>query len=464
MAYSWMKAVPGRLGRWWSFFPVFLFLNAYGVKAHANVEAQVQELPRFIQVAAKNSDERSKLANTGFSIEAIRSDSVWGFASKNTLKKIKKLHFKVLGNFDYGVSRGGHDQMFDFPTKDARYHNLQETIDALNLIEKNNSDNAKVVSIGKSVESRDIWAIHFNTDKTALSSNQSNKPGIVFMGAHHAREHLSVEIPLMLAQYLMNFKTDPQVQALLETRDIWIIPMVNPDGAEYDIATGSYQLWRKNRVDNQDGTHGVDLNRNYSFKWGTGGSSNDTSDETYMGPKAFSEPESSAIRDFVDSHLNLKILLSFHSFSELILYPWGHTKTSISKADDLKIFEKMATTMAKWNGYTPEQSSDLYIASGDTTDWAYGVHGIFAFTFELSPNGGGGGFPGIGGPDPRQGFYPGPAVINQVFGANINPCMYLIDMADDPKKSLVTAPTAYLQNYVEPQIDPSLFWGGGRLF
>ncbi len=315
------------------------------------------------------------------------------------------------------------------------------------------ADITTVQSIGKSLEGRDLMAIHINTSSDALMSGTSTKPGLIIMGAHHAREHLSVEIPLMFAQYLLDNRAESNIAALLETRDIWIIPMVNPDGAEFDIATGSYKSWRKNRRNNGNGTFGVDLNRNYSFKWGTGGSSKDPSSDVYMGPKPFSEPESSAIRDFVSSHLNAKVLLSVHTFSELILYPWGNTYDAIGNTRDHQVFESMAQTMASWNKYKPQQASELYIASGDTTDWAYGEHGIFAFTFELSPASMWDG-----------GFYPGQGVIDRVFNANIKPMLYMLDVADDPYRVLNTAPSRWLQNYVAPALPEAAFWNQGTLY
>jgi carboxypeptidase T len=92
----------------------------------------------------------------------------------------------------------------------------------------------------------------------------------------------------------------------------------------------------------------------------------------------------------------------------------------------------MAKTMSKWNGYAPQASSELYIASGDTTDWAYAEHKIFAFTFELDPasmwNGG---------------FYPGQAIIPSVFAKNLQPCLYMIDAADNPYKVTEPAQAAF---------------------
>ena len=285
----------------------------------------------------------------------------------------------------------------------------------------------RVDSIGKSVEGREIFRMRIGTDSL------DQKPGVVFMGGHHAREHVSIEMPLLLAKHLLeNYATDTEIRRLVDGRDIHIIPMVNPDGAEYDINDGNYKWWRKNRTTNANRTYGVDLNRNYGFNWGQGGASADPDSETFRGPAAFSEPETQAIKAFVDGQANLTTLLTFHTFSELILYPWGYTYDGIENARDRQVFEKMAQTMAQWNGYTPQQSSDLYITSGDTTDWAYGTHGIFAFTFELDPTSMWDG-----------GFYPGQDKIPVVFQKNLKPALYLIEHAGNPYEVLDSTPQAY---------------------
>lgn len=395
---------------------------------------------RFIQVEAHTKEQRTALESAGMSIEAVRSDSVWGFANDKTLERIRGLQsMKVLGNFSAEIGRGGHDGAFDFPAADARYHNAAELLARLKDLNNKHADISSLVSIGKTTEGRDMWAFHINSSPEAHQTQKSNKPGAIFMGNHHAREHLSVEIPLMLIEFLLANRDDARIATLIDTRDLWIIPQVNPDGAEYDIANGKYRMWRKNRRNNHDGTMGVDLNRNYGFKWGSGGSSNDTDSDVYMGEKPFSEPETQVIRDFVEAHLNAKVLLTFHTYSELVLYPWGHKYESIEQKRDLAVFEKMAKTMAAWNHYTPEQASSLYIASGDTTDWAYGEHGIFAFTFELSPKDQWGG----------GGFYPGAGIIDKVFNDNLKPCLYMIDVADDPYKVL---------DSTSGSLSPSDFW------
>jgi len=400
---------------------------------------------RWVQLEAHDKVERSKIADMGFSIEFTTSDTVWGFADTKVLKTLKNANIKILSN--QNPQQINALKLLDFPKGDAIYHNYKEMQEDLSGTHKLLSPMAEMTTIGKTLEGNDILALHINSDPEALKTGQSSKPGIFFVGAHHAREHLSVEVPLKIARYLAEHKTDPAIAKLLEERDIWFVPMLNVDGAEFDIASGSYKLWRKNRNKNNGGKMGVDLNRNYSFGWGTGGSSKDPGNDTYMGTAPFSEPETQAMKAFVDSHKNLNMLLSFHTFSELILYPWGGKDTPITNKKDLAVFETMAKQMSTWNGYKPEQASDLYIASGDTCDWAYGEHGIFCFTFELSPAGG-------FFPDPMN-FYPGPGAIDSTFKANIEPALYMIEYADDPYRVIGGKNPRFLSNIgvtLEPEI------------
>lgn len=284
-------------------------------------------------------------------------------------------------------------------------------------------DLASVFSIGKSVQGRDMLAIRLNT--SARGTAASTKPGIVFLGTHHAREHLSTDVPLRLAKHIIENRAQPEIAALLEKRDVYFVPMVNPDGVEYDIEGGRYHMHRKNMAQNADGSTGVDLNRNYAWRWGGPGASPDPRSDTYHGPSAFSEPESRAVKAFVEARPNLKVLLSYHTFSELILYPWGGSDDPIPEERPRKAFVAMAQEMAKMTGYTPQQSSDLYVATGDTCDWAWGEKGIYAFTFELTPKSMWDG-----------GFYPGAAAVAKTLQANIRPALYLIDLADDPLRVL----------------------------
>ncbi len=410
-------------------FLVCFALSSVALAQTPRTAAELEQ--RFVQVDAKTREARTLISNLGMSIEFVRSDSAWGFADAETIQSIQASGIKILGNFDAAIGRGGHAGEMKtrtgpgFPENDSLFHDYAEVKTELLRLEKEYPDHAKVHVIGTSFEGREIYAIQLNTNRRARQRGKSNKPGAIFMGTHHAREHLSTEIPLKVADYLLANHSDPKLSALLDSRDIWFVPLVNPDGSEYDISIGNYRSWRKNRRPNADGTVGVDLNRNYGYVWGTGGSSSNPNSDVYMGTHPFSEPETQVMKGFVENHLNAKILLSFHTFSELILYPWGHTYEPIVNSRDLQVFETMAHTMAGWNRYTPQPSSELYITSGDTTDWAYGEHGIFAFTFELSPSSIWDG-----------GFYPGQAAIEPTFAANLKPVLYMIEVADDPYRVL----------------------------
>ncbi|WP_374075240.1 M14 family metallopeptidase [Bdellovibrio bacteriovorus] len=371
----------------------------------------------WMKISAKDKFQRSLVANTGVSIETTREDFVVGIGSLE-----EKNELEALGLLEVSFPLTAE---MDFPTKDAAFHNYAEMTDKLRALTTQHSQISQMSAIGKTGEGRDIWAVRISGDLAHADS----LPAIAFMGGHHAREHLSIELPLYYIEYLLTeyANGNPRIQRLVNGRDIHIIPMVNPDGAEYDIASGSYKSWRKNRARNNDGTYGVDLNRNYGYGWGGGGASTNPNSETYRGPGAFSEPETKAIKKYVEDHQNITILLSFHTFSQLILYPWGHVYEGISNTRDKQVHEVMAQKMAEWNGYTPQQSSELYIASGDTTDWSYGEHKIISFTFELDPANSGWG---------SGGFYPGAQVIPEVQRKNLEPVLYLIDHADNPYRVL----------------------------
>jgi carboxypeptidase T len=372
----------------------------------------------WMKIRAHDKFERSVIANTGVSIETTREDFVAATGTLEEKEAIEKLGW-LETSFPLTAA-------MDFPTKDAAFHNYSELTQKIQDLQKTYPKILKVSSAGKSSEGRDMWALRISGNL----AQADNLPAIIYMGGHHAREHLSVELPLYYAEYFLSeyTKGNPRVVNLLNGRDIHIIPAVNPDGLEYDVENESYKYWRKNRSHNNDGTYGVDLNRNYGFQWGTGGSSTNTSSDTFMGPKPFSEPETLAIKTYVETHQNITILLSFHTFSELILYPWGHKFTGIEVTRDQQVHQTMAEKMAEWNNYTPQQSSALYQASGDTTDWSYGEHKIISFTFELDPaNNGWGG---------NAGFYPGAGVIPGVQQKNLEPVLYLLEHADNPYRVL----------------------------
>jgi len=294
------------------------------------------------------------------------------------------------------------------------YHTYSEIETELKALSATHTNIAFVTSIGKSVEQRDLWAVKIS-DHVAQDEDE---PVVVLLGCHHAREWISVDVPFLIARYLIeNYASDSSIARLVDNAEIWVVPMVNPDGHQYSVMTD--RLWRKNRRNNGDGTYGVDLNRNYSYQWGGPGSSGDTFSDIYRGPAPFSEPESQAVRDFLQQQ-QPRALISYHNFSQLILYPWGYTFTA---APDKPLLDSLAVAMAHrirsvhGENYKPGQASTLYLASGDTVDWLYALLGVPAYTIELRPNSS---FPGFRLPESE---------ILPTFEENLPAALMLIDWA-----------------------------------
>jgi hypothetical protein len=239
-------------------------------------------------------------------------------------------------------------------------------------------------TIGTSWEGRPIIAA-----KVGTTADAPERPNVLFMGAHHAREWISAEVALRLLETLTGNPPDP---ALVAQRDIWVIPVVNPDGFQFSF--DSTRLWRKNRRVNGDGTIGVDLNRNYPGFWGLDdlGSSPGPATETYRGPAPASEPEIQAVMAFHERHPPVTAV-SYHSYSDLVLYPYGHASGAL--APDARQFaaaagtpqepavrDSLAESIRPW--YHPGPGWQLYPTNGEYTEWAYRTHGTLAFTVELT--------------------------------------------------------------------------------
>ncbi len=372
----------------------------------------------WMKIPAKNSYERTEISNTGAVIESVTAEYVTVLA-----KESEKAELDKLGKTE--VSFLMTAEMMDFPNNDQQFHNYNELFTAMNDLANKHASILKLDILGKSANGQDIHVMSITGAQNRTI--EQDVPAIFFVGTHHAREHLSTEVPLKLAQYLAEEyeKKNERIMNLVDGRVIYIAPLLNPDGSEYDISTGSYKMWRKNRKKNSDGSYGVDLNRNYGFKWGLEGASSSPSSDTYRGTGPFSEPETQAVKNFVESHANITSMLSFHTFSKLVLYPWGFTHNPIEKDLDRQVFETMGRKMASLNGYTPQTGADLYLVSGEMNDWAYGDRGIFGFTFELDP-----------ASMWEGGFYPGQKMIEPVFKKNLEPCLYMIDLADNPYRSV----------------------------
>lgn len=362
-------------------------------------------------------EDRTVIARTGADIIEIYSDHVIVRATPQEVNQITKLGYPITQIM----------RTEDFPPTDAAYHNYAEMYAELQQVAAAHPDIVSYFSIGQSYEGRELWTAKIS-DNVAVDEAE---PEVLFLGLHHAREHLTVEMTLYILNLLAGqYGSNPEITSLVDNREVYIVFDTNPDGGEYDIATGAYRSWRKNRQPNSGSSYiGTDLNRNYGYKWGCcGGSSGFTFSETYRGPAAFSAPETTRVRDFINSRVingkqQISTSITFHTYAELILWPYGYTYTDVPTdmtQDDHAVFAAIGQYMATTNGYTAQQASDLYITDGSYDDWAYGIHKIFAYTFEMYPIA------------DNPGFYPPASDIARETSRNEQAVLYIIQQADCP--------------------------------
>ena len=310
---------------------------------------------------------------------------------------------------------------FDDPSRGIRFF--------LDSIEMANP-RVRVDSIGASIEGRPILAA-----KVGPPDDSPGRPNAIFLATYHAREWAATEMALRLMKHLAKVPgSDPRVDSLVANRDVWIVPVVNPDGYEHTFTTD--RLWRKNRrpgptVD----VFGVDLNRNHSEHWAFDnvGSSPAPTSETYRGAEAASEPEAQAIEAFHAIHPPV-VAVSYHTFTGLVLYPPGFRFGTL--AGDRSIFQALAGTPERpsvidhlpgspLEHYHPGPSWNLYTTNGEYTDWAFTRHGTIAFTPELTSGYEDGVFYGFEFPDDEQ-------RLETVFQDNLPFALDVLESARDP--------------------------------
>jgi carboxypeptidase T len=363
---------------------------------------------------------RSAIAATGAGIFEVGHDYVLVEATAGEAAALTQLGFTLV-KFQ---TQDSFDNLF--PTADSNYHDYAEMVAELQQAALDHPSIFSLFSLGVSYQGRTIWAGKISDNV----GTDENEPEVLFTHHQHAREHLTVEMALYTLRILTDeYGTNPQITSLVDGRELWLVFDMNPDGGEYDIATGSYASWRKNRQPNTGSSAiGTDLNRNWGYKWGCcGGSSGTTSSETYRGPSLFSAPETQVVRDFVNSRViggtqQITTHIDFHTYAELVMWPYGYTLTNLPAdmtQDDLDTFVTMGQAMAATNGYTPQQMSDLYITDGTICDWLYGAHHIFSYTFEMYPVTSG-----------QGGFYPPDEVIPAQTTRNRAAVLYLLEHSD----------------------------------
>ena len=263
----------------------------------------------------------------------------------------------------------------------------------------------------QTIEGNDIYWLRLSDNPTV---DEDTEPEVLYTALHHAREPNSLSQMIYFLWYMLeNYETDPEVQYLVDNVEMYFVPCINVDGYLWNEQTDpdGGGFWRKNRRPNEDGTFGVDLNRNYGYEWGLNdvGSSPNPNSQVYRGTEPFSEPETQALKDFCEAH-EFQIAHNYHTRGNLLIHPWGYDD---SPTPDDNLFKSMAVEMTTQNDFVYGTGVETvgYNVNGSSDDWMYGEQTtkakIYAYTPEVGLS--------------ATGFWP-----NQ---ANIDPynksCMYL---------------------------------------
>ncbi|MYW66473.1 zinc carboxypeptidase [Streptomyces sp. SID8379] len=264
--------------------------------------------------------------------------------------------------------------------------NLQEEV--LRTAQEN-PDLTKVVSIGKTIQGQDILALKLS--KGAKKAKDGAKPSVLYMSNQHAREWITPEMTRRLMHYYVdNYAKNARIKKIVDSTELWFVLSANPDGYDWTFKSASNRQWRKNMRDvNGDGEYttgdGVDLNRNFAYKWGYDdeGSSPDPAGQTYRGAGPNSEPETKAL-DAFEKRVGFEYGINYHSAAELLLYGVGW-QVATPTPDDV-LYKALAGTPdnSAIPGYHPQVSSELYTTNGEADGHAANVNGMGMFTPEMS--------------------------------------------------------------------------------
>ena len=372
-------------------------------RIHLTDKAQMKEIINLhLDIAYVEYGQYIDIITDGEEVNQLRS---WGY-------DVEIVHEDLVAFYQSRLDR----------TKDmGGYHTYSEVMVALDSMHAlYPSLTTSKIDIGHSLEDSVIWAFKISDNPDV----DEDEPEVFYNGLIHAREPMAMEVLLYFMWHLLdNYGTDPLATYLVDNRELWFVPVVNPDGYCYNEYTNPSGggMWRKNRRNCGGGDWGVDLNRNWGYMWGydNSGSSPYCWDETYRGTAPFSEPTTQVMRDFFYSR-NFVMCLDNHTYGEWLIYPWcyDHFYTP-----DHSLFVAIAESMAVFNGHTPGTSWEvLYPVNGGSVDWDYGELGIIAITPEIG--------------NQSDGFWPPPSRILPLCQLQLPTFLLYAELADNPRKIL----------------------------
>jgi carboxypeptidase T len=339
----------------------------------------------------------------GYQVEIIIDDVSDYYSKQNKDKPVKKNESpQKVNRSNANCNSGGSTVVIpsDFQLGSMggyyTYTELQNILDSMSAKFPNLITVKQPIDAFLTNEGRPIYWLKISDNPNVNES----EPQIIYTGLHHAREPESITQMIFYMYYLLeNYNSNPEIKALVDNTELYFVPCLNPDGYIYNETTnpGGGGMWRKNRRDNQDGTFGVDLNRNYGYNWGYDdiGSSPSSVDDTYRGPTPFSEPETQAIQWF-DAQHHFKMALNYHTYGNDLIYPWGYQLSFYTP--DSAVFKEHTNLMTSINHFiagTGDQTVQ-YVTNGDADDWGYGEQVTKPKILSMTPEVG----------DPNEGFWP----------------------------------------------------------
>lgn len=375
------------------------------VRVYTDDLTRANSLFKSLDIAGFKRGEWFDLVTTGEGLSKLRS---LGWRTEVILPDIEEYTHQVKGE----------------------YHTYDQVVDSLEALAINHPDIASLDSLGYTYEGREILVLKLSDNVEV----EEDEPELLFIGLHHAREWPALEIPLFFVDTLIRgYGSDSHITEIVNERQIWILPCLNPDGYYYCYDLG--HDWRKNRRPVPGGI-GIDLNRNYDGscngdprgEWGTipcWSTTHDPDYGVYVGTAPFSEAETQAVRDLVAAH-NFVFTVSYHTYAECVMWPWGYSIGVQVPDNDLisSIGQEMAFRITKQSGsgtYDAFQSAGpgMYPATGDTDDWVYGFMLFVA---------GGNSLPYT--VEACNEFHPPQSYLDQVVRENFDGALYLCDVAD----------------------------------
>ncbi len=324
-----------------------------------------------------SEQEIDKAKSLGCTVDIIIEDISSYYKNQNNSVNRNTNRSSCNSSFDYTVPTNfSYGSMAGFFT----YQEALEHLDSMAAKYPNLITSRQPIGAFKTHENRNIFWLKISDNPNV----DENEPEVFYSSIHHAREVASLSQLIFYMWYVLeNYGTDQTITDLVNNSELYFVPVVNPDGYQYNVTTNPSGggMWRKNRSNN-GGSYGTDLNRNYGYLWGGLGASTNPTNDTYRGTAAFSEPETQAIKWFCEQH-DFKMALNAHTYSNLLLYPFGYANNTPTPENSL--FQKYSEVMVKESNYANIISSDLYPASGTSDDWFYGEQTTKGKIYAMTP-------------------------------------------------------------------------------